>query len=165
MDLFHHIKHSAGTVHRVTVLNEHHLFSSLATSPHLLPVPLSYISGSPCHFLPFLLCLPSTEAFNSVGLKLGARVLSLKANICHRIFRKSLGSCWPGYGESYPETCPSPCLPHARQVALLQAVASPDDWELHQSGTQLDVSLKSSVTSRWPLKQPVQTCRWQGSLL
>lgn len=74
----------------------------------------------------FLLSLPSLEAFDSVGLKLGTRILSLKANICHRIFRKSLGSCWPGDGESYPATCPSPCLPRTRQVALLQAVASPD---------------------------------------
>lgn len=128
--------------------------------PHLPPSSLSHSSPSPTvpPLTTFLLCLPSSEAFDSVGLKLGTRALSLKANICHRIFRKSLGSRWPGDGESYPAACPSLRLSHARQVALLQAVALPDDWELHQSGTQLHASWNSIVTSHWFHQQPVQTC-------
>lgn len=59
-------------------------------------------------------------------------------------------------------TPPPPSLSHTRQVALLQAVASPDDRELLQSGTQLHASWKSSppVTGLYSS----QTCE-QGSPL
>lgn len=87
---------------------------SISNGGHISPLPLTLPLALPLA-LPaiFLLCLPSSEAFYSVGLKFGTRVLSLEANICHRVFRKSLGSFWLGDGESYPATCTAPKpVPH-----------------------------------------------------
>lgn len=95
------------------------------TLDHISPLPLSpssNVSGSPPTFLP---CSPISAASYSVDLKVGTRVQSLKANICRRIFRKSLRSFWRMMVKALQKPTPQPCLstpsrwPCCRQWHLL----------------------------------------------
>lgn len=107
--------------------------------------PSHSVSCSSVHLSPKS---PKLKSILSVDLKFGTRVLSLEANICHRIFRKSLGSFWRGDGECYLATIPHACPHQAGGPAA--RVATLIDQET-ASSPHLNASWKASGMSLWPL--------------